>query len=211
MAEPLRFPPPPLAGPARRGPLGPLAERLDDLPKALCLDAVPFPGQILLQAWQPDEPFAAAVAGVLGVAPPVEPGSVARGEDVEILGLADRRWLVVTPGGREEVLHRRLRQALDGQVAAVVDVTDARAVFHLAGPLAREVLAKGGALAWGADEPSPGWCAESRLIGVEAILQSTDSRPDPRGGPDQPCFRLYVPTCAARFVVAWIADAVAEH
>lgn len=209
MVEPLRFPPPPLAGPARRDALGPLAERLTEVPRALCFEAVPFPGQLWVQALAPTEAVSAAVSEVLGVAPPSVAGQVARGEDVEVLCLDDG-WLVVTPGGREEVLQRRLRQALDGQVAAVTDLTDARAVFHLAGPLAREVLAKGGALPLDA-ATRPGHCWRARLGGVDGIVQQTDDRPVSGTATRQPCFRLYVPVSLARGVVSWVLAAVSEH
>jgi heterotetrameric sarcosine oxidase gamma subunit len=212
MAEPLRFPPPPLGGPARRGPLGERAAAAVAACPGLRVEELPFPGQILVQGDGGAPTLQDAFADALGIRAPTSGGGVAHGDGVDVLCIAADRWLVVTAGGREEVLRRRLRQALEGLEAAVTDVTDARAVFHLTGPLAAEVLAKGGTVGLGAWPVAPGgWCGEGRLGGVEVLVQGLGEVVEPLAEGGNGGFRLYVPVSLARHFAAWLRAAVEEH
>lgn len=198
MAEPLRFPAAPIGGPVRRTPLGPVAERLTEVPAGLSLTVPAFPGQISLRGNASDPAFMAAVASVLGVAPSTEPCRVAFGESAEILWLSPDEWLVVVPGGREEVVTRTLRTALSGQVAAVVDVTDGRFLLHLSGPLASIVLAKECPLDLDRRAFKSGDCARTLFGSIPIIVQSVSDN-------DQ-TLRVFVAASLARFLVDSLID-----
>ena len=87
--------------------------------------------------------FRSAVSAALGLEPVVEPLTATRKRDVSILWLGPDEWLVVTPDRRIERIEHALRDALDGQYAAVTDVSHSRTILALSGPAARAVLAKG--------------------------------------------------------------------
>ncbi len=198
MGDPLRFPAPPAGGPARRGPLGGLAQDLKALPSGLRIAEVPFPGLLLLRGSADDAAFAGAVARVLDVAPA---DGVQSGEGCHLLRLEADTWLAVLPSGREETVHRSLAAALDGLAAAVIDVSDAHAVLDLSGPLAREVLAGGCPLDLHPRALPPGHCARTTLAGVAVVVQSLD------GG----ALRLFVAPSVMRWCVAWLLDHAAGH
>lgn len=207
MADPLRFPAPPAGGAARRSALGPAAEGLAALPAGLRVVELPFPGVIALHGRvaareRGDDAFAAAVERVVGVAPAAEVGAVRTGEDCHLLCLGSDSWLAILPSGRDEVALRQLDQALDGQDAVAVDVSDAHVVLEVSGPLARPVLAKGCPLDLHVRALPPGCCARTTLAGVEVIVQTLDDG----GG-----LRLFLAPSVARWIAAWMQDQAAEY
>ena len=71
--------------------------------------------------------------------------------------------------------------------AAITDVTDGRVAFRLAGPSAREVLAKGCPLDLHPRAFAPGRCAQSLLAKASVLIHLVDDGPE-RG----PSFDVYV-------------------
>ena len=60
-----------------------------------------------------------------------------------MLWIGPDEWLVVTPDRRAARIERVLRDALDGQHAALIDVSHSRTILTLSGPDARAVLSNG--------------------------------------------------------------------
>ena len=134
--------------------------------------------------------FHTAVSGVLGADLPGTPNTTAMGR---ALWLGPDEWLVVSeaePAGA-------LEEALEGQHAAVVDVSEARAVLELSGSGAMEVLASGCRL--DLDALRPGACAQTALARAHVLLE-------PRGGG---IWRLYVGRSFEAYARAWLEDAIA--
>lgn len=160
-----------------------------------------FMGKINLRG-EPVRPFRDAVKKALGVAPPVKPNTVATGEACAILWLGPNEWLVTTPPGAEGAALAALGEALGKRHVALVDVSEARAVIGLAGPRARDVLAKGCALDLHPRAFKAGDCAQSALAKAGVILHQTD---------DAPAYDIHVDRSFADYLWRWLEDAAAEY
>lgn len=164
----------------------------------------PLRSQAALRGDGSDAAFAGAVERVTRVTPPIAPNTVAGPEDlangVRILWLGPDEWLVV--GIDDADLAARLDAALAGQHAAVADVSDSRAVIGLAGPAARDVLAKGCPLDLHPRVFGPGRCAQSHLAKAHVLLHQLGS---------EPRFEIYVHRSFADYLWRWLEDAAAEY
>ena len=145
--------------------------------------------------------FRSAVSAALGLEPVVEPLTATRKRDVSILWLGPDEWLVVTPDRRIERIEHALRDALDGQYAAVTDVSHSRTILALSGPAARAVLAKGCPLDFHPRVFGPGRCAQSRLAKCQVLIHQTSA---------EPAFELYVHRSFAPYAWTWLEDAGRE-
>ncbi len=134
--------------------------------------------------------FRQAVAGVLGAAPPETPNSVA---DERLFWLGPDEWLAVT----EEDVCPALEAALAGAHIAIVDVSEARALFELSGPGAPDVLASGCRL--DLERLRPGGCAQTMLARAQVLLE-------PRAGG---AWRIFVGRSFSAYLRAWLEDAIA--
>ena len=144
--------------------------------------------------------FRSAVAGVLGVAAPTEPNTVASSGDVSLLWLGPNEWLATAPTDKSELVER-LEAALSGQHHSVIDVSQGRVVLELEGPEARAVLAQGLSFDLRPQSFGPGRCAQTGLARVPVILQQID--PMPR-------FRIFVRASFAPYVTEWLRSTIAE-
>jgi sarcosine oxidase subunit gamma len=133
--------------------------------------------QINLRGSAADAAFLDAVRQAAGLSLSTEPNRVARGGEIRALWLGPSEWLLVGPAGREADLARSLRSSLAGQHAAVTDVSEARTCIIVAGPKARELLAKSCSLDLHPRAFGPGRCAQSGMVGVNIILEQIDERP----------------------------------
>lgn len=202
MVEPLRFLPPPQGGLDRHSALGGLCDLLPDLAPGVRLDEMPFPGQLLLRG--KGEAFHAAAQEVLGGALPITPLLVEAGERCEILWLSPDSWLILLTGGQEEVTARRLSQvfvAADVKAAAVIDQSDSRTVFHLYGPKAYDLVAKGCSLDLHPSVMTPQRASRILFAGVPILLQTLAG--DDRVG--SVVYRVIVENSYAQFLVKWLA------
>ena len=145
--------------------------------------------------------FRGAVSAALGIEPVVEPLTAARKRDVSMLWLGPDEWLVVTPDRRIERIRHALRDALDGQHAAVTDVSHSRTILALSGPDAHAVLAKGCPLDFHPRVFGPGCCAQSRLAKCQVLIHRTSAAP---------AFELYVHRSFAQYAWTWLEDAGRE-
>ena len=160
-----------------------------------------FRGLLVLRGDAARSEFRSAVSAALGLEPVVEPLTAARKRDVSILWLGPDEWLVVVPDRRIERIRRALRDALDGQHAAVTDVSHSRTILALSGPDAHAVLAKGCPLDFHPRAFGPGRCAQSRLARCQALIHQTSAAP---------AFEIYVHRSFAHYAWTWLEDAGRE-
>ena len=158
-------------------------------------------GLLVLRGDRADAKFRRAVSASLGLDPVAEPLTAARRRDVAMLWLGPDEWLVVVPERRVERIERELRRALDGQRAALNDVSHSRAILSLSGPEARSLLAKGCPLDFHPRVFTPGRCAQSRLARCQALIHQVSV---------SPAFEIYVHRSFAQYVWMWLEDAGQE-
>ncbi len=147
------------------------------------------------------EAFKTAVTGVLGVALPTEPNTVAASGEINLLWLGPDEWMVTAPaehGARAE----QLQAALSGQHHSGVDVSQGRVVLELEGTAARDVLAQGLSLDLRPRIFGPDRCAQTALARVPVVLQQIDAAPR---------FRIFVRASFAPYVAEWLRSTIAER
>jgi sarcosine oxidase, subunit gamma len=170
--------------------------------KGLILAELAVPGQINLRGRPSDTAFLAAAGTVLDCRLPVSPNTVQTAGDLTILWLGPDEWLVLTPPGAEAAIIARLREALSAIHAAVTDVSGNHARLRLAGPLAREVLAKGCSLDLHPRRFQSGQCAQTLILRCGVILHQID---------DRPSYDLMPRRSFAEYLWMWLNDAMAEY
>jgi sarcosine oxidase subunit gamma len=161
-------------------------------------------GQVNLRGDGAEEGFRRAAEKALGLTLP-EAGRSAAAGPVTALWLGPDEWLVVTDGGGGEAADT-LGRALTGIDAAVTDVNDARTVIRLAGPGARDVLAKGCTLDLHRRVFGPGQVAQSTLAKADVILFQV-AGDDASGGP---AYDIHVGRSFAEYLWLWLEDAASD-
>ena len=162
----------------------------------------PFTGKINLRGNPEAAEFPAAVKGVLGFELPLEANTVSGKGKVNALWLGPDEWLVTTPPEKDQALLDKLRDGLAGVPSAVTDVGDGRFTITLAGPRARDLLAKGCGLDLHASVFGPDRCAQSLLARVPALIHQTD---------DAPSYEITVNRNIAVYLWEWLVDAAGEY
>ena len=128
---------------AELGAASPLAGAPPLVGARVTLAERPLEAKLTVRARAPEPALLDAFAAALGLTPPLAPNTVeARGE-LAVLWLGPTEWRVVGPGRDHAAMLERLEGALLARQAAVVDVSDFYTTLRLAGPAARDVLAKG--------------------------------------------------------------------
>ena len=117
-----------------------MSDRREFRTARLRLAAEPTGGLVALRIRVDDPDTRALVGAALALALPMTPRRPARRADLTIHWTAPDAWLLA---GDAATLIASLRHALGSRHAAIVDVSDARARFTIAGPAARGLLAKG--------------------------------------------------------------------
>lgn len=162
----------------------------------------PHRAQINVRGDAADLVFLSAVENATRVTLPVEPNTARSAGDLTALWLGPDEWLIVGPPGREGDLVERLREELANQHAAVTDVSEARTVIAIAGPCARDLLAKGTSLDLHPRVFGSGRCAQSGMAGAAMILHQAD---------DRPAFELYILNSFADYLWTWLERAGADY
>ena len=139
-----------------------------------------------------------AVTARLGFDP--APGRASETPTGTALWLAPGTWMVVAQDVEDGGLYSRLREEL-GDRAAVVDQSHGRAVLRLAGPRARDVLAKGCRLDLHPRVFKPGMCAQTVIAQIGVLLHQVD---------EHPTYDLYVFPGYALAFLEWLTSSAAE-
>jgi sarcosine oxidase subunit gamma len=163
-------------------------------------------GKIDLRGDPHDRAFMAAVGRVLDLLLPSEPCTSAAKAQIAALWLGPDEWLATCPAHDVPRLVQSLRAALTEVHAAITDITDGRIAFRLAGPNAREVLAKGCPLDLHPRAFPPGNCAQSLLAKASVLIHLLDDERE-RG----PSFDVYVARSFAHYLWTWLEDAGREY
>jgi sarcosine oxidase subunit gamma len=148
----------------------------------------------------------AAAGRVLDLLLPNEPCTSAARNRIGALWLGPDQWLVTCPANDLPDLLASLREALAGVHAAITDVSDGRVAFRIAGPSARDVLAKGCPLDLHPRAFPLGRCAQSLLAKAAVLIHLADD--DPEHGPS---LDVYVARSFAQYLWTWLEDAGREY
>jgi sarcosine oxidase subunit gamma len=138
--------------------------------------------------------FSGAVKAATGLDLPVA-NTVSMGDDIRILWLGPDEWWVVSSNAQRAELIERLRQSFSGQHTAVVDVSESRSVITIAGPAAREVLARGISLDLHPRAFGPGQCAQTGMAKANIVLHQIDN---------QPSYEIYILKSFGDYLWRWI-------
>jgi sarcosine oxidase subunit gamma len=163
-------------------------------------------GKIDLRGDPHERAFMAAGGRALDLLLPGEPCTSATGERIAALWLGPDQWLVTCPAADAARLVGALREALADVHAAVTNVSDGRVAFRLAGPSARDVLAKGCPLDLHPRAFPVGGCAQSLLAKASVLIHLVDD--DRERGPS---FDVYVARSFAHYLWLWLEDAGREY
>ena len=150
--------------------------------------------------------FMTGVGRVLDLLLPTEPNGSASKNAITALWLGPDQWLLTCPADDAAFFINSLREALADVHAAVTDQSDGRVAFALAGPSARDVLAKGCPLDLHPQSFTPGSAAQTLLAKADVLLHLRAD--DPHAGPT---FDLYVARSFATYLWSWLADAGLEY
>lgn len=148
-----------------------------------------------------DGAFADAVRSGTGLQLPSTPNSFTTAGELACLWLGPNEWLILGPGGGEHEIAGRLRSAFGDLHAAVADVSEARTAITIAGPRARELLAKGTSIDLHPRVFGPGRCVQTGFAGANIILRQTN---------ETPAFEIFVLNSFAEHVWAWLDGACRE-
>ena len=100
-----------------------------------------FQGMITLRGDIGSEPLGKAIVQITGCALP-DQRKVTRNGDHAVAWMSPDEVMILCPHAEAARLLTTLSKALAGEFVTLADVSDARAVFTLSGPLWRDVLAK---------------------------------------------------------------------
>lgn len=140
-------------------------------------------------------------AYLAGVPLPLMPNRVANMGALRTLWLGPDEWLVTAARGVAPDLIGRLRRAVAGRHAAVLDLSASRAIIEIAGPQARTLLQKGGGIDLHPREFGSGRCAQTVFAKLPVIIDQLSNAP---------IYRLFVRRSAAGWLAGWLIDAAGE-
>ncbi|MCP3822437.1 sarcosine oxidase subunit gamma [Streptomyces sp. A3M-1-3] len=193
----------------RRHPLSPLSHAVGRFAAAtrasggaVRLAELPFLAQLNVRL-DAKGPAADAVELALGIPLPIEANTCVRGGELAALWLGPDEWLIVGPAGTQHELEARLRAAMEGEEAAVVDVSAQRTTLLVAGPSARDLLAHGCSLDLHPHSFGAGRCAQTTLARAQVVLVPRDEH--------KPGFWVLVRSSFAGYLADWLLDAASEY
>jgi sarcosine oxidase subunit gamma len=163
-------------------------------------------GKIGLRGDPGERAFMTGVGRVLDLLLPTEPNTSATKGSITALWLGPDEWLLTCPIDDTAFFVNSLRQALNGTHCAITEVSDGRVAFSLAGPSARDVLAKGCPLDLHPRSFTSGSCAQSLLAKASVLIHLVED--DPAAGP---AFEVYVARSFSQYLWAWLEDAGREY
>jgi sarcosine oxidase subunit gamma len=160
----------------------------------------PFRGLIDLRLDPGDAAAREAAEAVLGLALP-PPNRFVSHPERSALWLGPDEFLIVTEPGAEAALAAALRHGLAAHHASVTEVSDGRTTIEIAGPAARDLIAKGCGLDLHPRVFGVGHCAQSGLAKARVALRQID---------ETPTFEILVERSHAEYLWAWLSDARRE-
>jgi sarcosine oxidase subunit gamma len=175
-------------------------------PRGVRLAERPGLGKIDLRGDPHARGFMTAVGRALDLLLPSEPCTSAARDQLGALWLGPDQWLLICPANDLPDLVASLREALAGVHTAITDVSDGRVAFRIAGPSARDVLAKACPLDFRPRAFPLGRCAQSLLAKASVLIHLVDDVPE-----QGPSFHVYVARSFAHYLWTWLEDAGREY
>lgn len=163
-------------------------------------------GKIDLRGDPADRAFMTAIGRVLDMVLPTEPNTSTSKGQVTALWLGPDEWLLTVPASDVAFFIKTLEAGLGDVHHALADVTDGRVAFQIAGPNARDVLAKGCPLDLHPRAFGVGGAARSALGQASVLIHLIEDGPD-RGS----VFDIHVARSFAQYLWAWLEDAGLEY
>ena len=190
----------------RRSPLAPLglAARAATVDTGVDIVMAEWPHrcQINLRGNPDDAKFTEALHSAIGLRLPADANRFTAEGALACLWLGPDEWLILGPGGAEHEIAARLRSALGDVHAAVTDVSEARTAIVVAGPRARDLLAKGTSIDLHPRVFGPGRCVQTGFAGANIILRQIDEVPN---------FEILVLNSFAEHLWLWLESAAREY
>jgi sarcosine oxidase subunit gamma len=175
-------------------------------PRGVRLGELSGLGKIDLRGDPGERAFMTGVGRVLDLLLPTEPNTSATKGSITALWLGPDEWLLTCPIDDTAFFVNSLRQALNGTHCAITEVSDGRVALSLAGPSARDVLAKGCPLDLHPRSFTSGSCAQSLLAKAAVLIHLVAD--DPAAGL---AFEVYVARSFAQYLWDWLEDAGREY
>lgn len=132
-------------------------------------------GMITLRGDLASKPVKAAVAAVTGAKVPGQ-RAIVQGKTGTVAWMSPDELLLLCPYDAVGAMLDKATAALDGAHALAVNVSDARAVFTVSGPAAREVLGKLCPVDLSPDAFGPGMIRRTRMAQVPAAIWMQDDQ-----------------------------------
>jgi len=148
-----------------------------------------------------DTAFTDALRSATALTLPSSANSFTAAGELACLWLGPDEWLILGPGGTESGVAAKLRSAFGGIHAAVTDVSEARTTITVAGPRARDLLAKGTSIDLHPRVFGPGRCVQTGFAGANIILRQLD---------ETPSFEILVLNSFAEHLWTWLEGACRE-
>jgi len=158
--------------------------------------------QINLRGNAEDRQFTEALHSVTALRLPGEANSSTSDGALACLWLGPDEWLILGPGGGEHEIAARLRAALGDIHSAVTDVSEARTTIAVAGPRARELLAKGTSIDLHPRVFGLGRCVQTGFAGANIILRQVD---------EVPSFEILVLNSFAEHLWIWLEGGARDY
>ena len=175
-----------------------MSDRREHESAQLRLAAEPTGGLVTMRIRADDPQTRAAAGGALQLDLPATPRRPARRADLIIYWTAPNAWLLA---GDADAIAMSLHDALAGRHAALVDVSDARTRFTIAGSAARRLLAKATSIDLAPSHFPPGDAALTRFADLTVLLHCVG---------DEPLFHLFADRPATEHLWFWLLDAARE-
>ena len=186
----------------RRSPLHDMATEMRDGgvggERAVQLAELPFLTQVGVRI-DPDSVGARGIDEALGAPLPRKVAETSRSGEHTALWLGPDEWLVVSEADADSLVDR-LRRAAGETPAQVLDLSANRTVIELTGPGARSVLEKGCPADLHPRAFADGSAIVTSLARVPLLVWKVDAEH----------FRVMPRASLARYVAAWLLDAVRE-
>jgi sarcosine oxidase subunit gamma len=145
--------------------------------------------------------FVASVTSALGQQLPVIANTMTIGNH-RVFWLGPDEWLIMASANDTPELLLQLRESLSTQHASVTDTSGGQVSLQLAGPAARDILAKGCTLDFHPDKFGVGSCAQSGLAKASVLIGLID---------ETPSFQIVVRRSFAEYLVLWLHAASREY
>lgn len=179
-------------------------ERLfnDQIDCDLVIKEAPLSAHLNLRGNADDSHFCSAVAKVLAVALPLQPGTYQRNANTSIYWLGPSEWLIVQEGGDAAAIEARLRGSLEGHIS-IVDVSGGQTCINLRGVAVATVLKKSSIYdfeGWAAATPNSGRVAQTPFAKASAAVSNRSDG----------SYDLVIRRSFADYLAQWLLDAGAE-